>query len=313
MNIGIVGSRTFPQLQLVDWFIRDLPSGVTIVSGGAQGVDKAAVYYARQYGHKYVEYLPDISKGQKKERWEIIKAYYDRNQQIVDGSHFIVAFTEKQKGGTWDTIKRARKAGKPVKIIKPCLFLGGEEETKEPEVQQEPEEKIENKKGKGPFQLKRISLGSYALKLWRYIDDIEWADFVNGKDDSPKETAEKLIPDFLNFFKDNPPGVIHAITQAPKSMRHKDKLHIMDFVCNEVSQELNVPYIEMFSPWEKDRRSAHARHGKLTVLPNVKDYIGKVVYVLDDVSTTNRTLSLSVNALLSIGVHAHGVTWVYYS
>ena len=87
----------------------------------------------------------------------------------------------------------------------------------------------------------------------------------------------------------------------------------MDFVCKEVAQELNVPYIEIFSPWEKDRRSVHASHGKLIVLPNVKDYIGKVVYVLDDVSTTNRTLSLSVNALLSIGIHGHGITWVYYS
>jgi len=234
MNIGIVGSRTFPQIQLVDWFIRDLPNGVTILSGGAQGVDRAAIHYVRKYGHEAIEHLPDVPKGEKKERWEIIKAYYDRNQQIVDSSHFIVAFTEKQKGGTWDTIKRASRSGKPVKIIKPCLFLGGEEETKEPEVQEDLEEKIENKKGKGPFQLKRISLGSYALKLWRYLDDIEWADFINGKDDSPKETAEKLIPDFLNFFKDNPPGVIHAITQPPKSIRHIDKPHIMDFVCNKV-------------------------------------------------------------------------------
>lgn len=184
--------------------------------------------------------MPDLPKnGEKKERWEIIKAYYARNQQIVDSSHFIVAFTEKQKGGTWDTIKRARRAGKPVKVIKPCLFLGGEKETKEPEVQEDLEEKTENKKGKGPFQLKRISLGSYALKLWRYLDDIEWADFINGKDDSPKETAEKLIPDFLNFFKDNPPGVIHAITQTPKSIRHLDKPHIMDFVCSEVSGDMN--------------------------------------------------------------------------
>lgn len=48
MNIGIVGSRTFPQIQLVDWFIRDLPNGVTILSGGAQGVDRAAIHYARK-------------------------------------------------------------------------------------------------------------------------------------------------------------------------------------------------------------------------------------------------------------------------
>ncbi len=47
MKVGIVGSRTFPQLKLVEWFIRDMPQGVTIVSGGAKGVDSAAVEYAR--------------------------------------------------------------------------------------------------------------------------------------------------------------------------------------------------------------------------------------------------------------------------
>jgi predicted Rossmann fold nucleotide-binding protein DprA/Smf involved in DNA uptake len=48
MRIGIVGSREFPQLKLVDFFINDLPMGVTIVSGGAKGVDSYAVDYAKK-------------------------------------------------------------------------------------------------------------------------------------------------------------------------------------------------------------------------------------------------------------------------
>lgn len=36
MKIGIVGSRSFPQSKLVNWFVDDLPMGVTIVSGGAK-------------------------------------------------------------------------------------------------------------------------------------------------------------------------------------------------------------------------------------------------------------------------------------
>ncbi len=50
MKIGIVGSREFPQLKLVQWFINDLPKGVTVISGGARGVDGAAAEQARKNG-----------------------------------------------------------------------------------------------------------------------------------------------------------------------------------------------------------------------------------------------------------------------
>ena len=34
MKLGIVGSRSFPQLELVKWFIEELPEGVSVISGG---------------------------------------------------------------------------------------------------------------------------------------------------------------------------------------------------------------------------------------------------------------------------------------
>ncbi len=43
----------------------------------------------------------------------------------------VVAFTEKDHSSTWDTIKRAVKANKPVKIIRPSLFFPGENEQAE--------------------------------------------------------------------------------------------------------------------------------------------------------------------------------------
>jgi len=59
MRVAVVGSRTFPQMKLVEWFIRDLPHGVTIVSGGAPGVDQAAVDYATRRGLETREHLAD--------------------------------------------------------------------------------------------------------------------------------------------------------------------------------------------------------------------------------------------------------------
>ena len=132
MNIAIVGSRTFPQLKLVEWFIRDLPLGVRIISGGAIGVDSAAVEYARQRGLETEVCLPDLNGC--KERYEFTRRYYARNEKIVTEADLVVAFTEKDKGGTWDTIKRAHKIGKPFKVIKPSLLFPGEDtDASEPE------------------------------------------------------------------------------------------------------------------------------------------------------------------------------------
>jgi len=315
MHIGVVGSRVFPQLKQVEWFIKDLPDGITIVSGGAKGVDQYAKKMADKYGLKCIEYLPDLSSC--KQRIDYINAYYARNQEIVDNSDMLVAFTEKDKGGTWNTIKKARQSGIPIKIIRPSTFFPGEAtehlQEKKEKIQKE---KIQNnektrEKGNGPFQIKRIGLGSYALRLKRYLGPIEWADFINAKDNNPEKAARQMIPDFLKFFTHYKYGKIDYITQAPKSIRNLGKLHPMDLVCKEIAEKLNVEYIEVFKPRQKDRRSVHAETSKLEVKPEVKNMIGKVVYILDDVTTSNRTLKSSVDALFSLEIHAHGLAWLF--
>lgn len=77
MKIGIVGSRTFPQLKLIEWFIKDLPLGVTIISGGARGVDQAAAEAARNRGLAVIEYFPQLDGCTH--RHEFTERYYDRN------------------------------------------------------------------------------------------------------------------------------------------------------------------------------------------------------------------------------------------
>lgn len=302
MKVGIVGSRSFPQLELVNWFVQELPEGITLISGGAAGVDATAADAGRARGLQVLEYLPDLTGLDAKH--EYAKAYYSRNQRIVDDSDCIIAFTEKQAGGTWDTIKRARRSGKPVKIIKPNPGVQHTEKETEHRVRE---------KGKGPFQLKRISLGSYALKLWRYLDMITWVDFINSKDTDPGRCAEMMIPDFIQFFKNYQYGYIDVITQAPKSIRNMEKKHPMDIVCQTVAQELQVDYVEMFQAWDKKSRGRMSEHPELVMKDGTSGYAGKVVYVLDDISTTNRTLKTAVEALMGIKIHSHGLVWVYYS
>jgi hypothetical protein len=225
----------------------------------------------------------------------------------------IVAYTEKDSGGTWDTIKRAIKANKPVKIIRPSAFYPGEAEPVD--ALEEPIEAIDGiepkQKGKGPFAIKRVSLGSYALKLKRYLEPEDWARVIVDKTDAPEALAQRMIPDFISFFEKNQRfGTIHAITMPPRSFRNIDREHVMNFVCEAVAEHLGCEYVQMFQPWEKTSRGRFAETPDIEIVPDLGRWIGKVIYVLDDVSTSNRTLQAAVKALTAMEMHAHGICWV---
>lgn len=311
MNIGIVGSRSFPQVKMVDWFIRDLPKGVKVISGGARGVDAAAAQYARQYGHEVMEILPNLDGC--KERHEFTEAYYRRNQEVVDQSDLLVAFTEKESGGTWDTIKRAARAGKPFKIIKPTMLFPGEAEQSDM-IDEDADggggEAVQTK-GKGPFALKGVSLGSYGLKLKRYIDSEEWASFLAMKDTEPEALATEISAAMIDFFKANSRfGHVDAISPAPRSKRNLARVHVMDLAADRIGAALGFESVRLFQPWEKSTRGRFARHGEIEVTPQVARFVGRVVWIVDDVCTTRRTLKASVEALTSLEIHAHGLAYV---
>jgi len=112
MKIGIVGSRTYPYLEIVKKYINTLPQDTTIISGGAIGVDTEAKNSAKANNLEYIEFLPD-----KTIKGHYAQKYYERNKQIVNASDMIVAFTEKESGGTWNTIKYAKAKVIPIIII----------------------------------------------------------------------------------------------------------------------------------------------------------------------------------------------------
>jgi hypothetical protein len=309
MKVAVVGSREFFQLKLVEYFVRDLPQGVTVISGGARGVDTAAAETARKAGLNVVECLPDLTGCTEKH--EFTQRYYARNQKIVEEADLVVAFTESDHGGTWDTIKRAVKANKPVKIIRPSVFFPGEAEKPDNEPEDAEGEQEAKQIGKGPFSIRRVSLGSYALRLKRYLPPEEWAAFIVDKSEHPEALAERIAPHFINFFESNNRfGTIHAITMAPRSIRNQNKPHVMDFVCQLVAGHFGFEYVLMFAAWDKKSRGRFASHPDIEVLPDVKNWIGKVVFVLDDVTTTNYTLQASVRALTALEIHCHGVCYL---
>ena len=112
LKIGIIGSREIDDINDAVLLIEEnLPDGCSeIVSGGAEGIDKAAKISAKRLSLQYTCFLPEYDKFGK-------SAPIVRNQKIVDYSDEILAFWDFKSKGTQNGILESIKTQKPVKII----------------------------------------------------------------------------------------------------------------------------------------------------------------------------------------------------
>lgn len=113
-RVAIVGSRGYRDLDEVTRYVSALPSGTTIVSGGAVGVDRTAAAAARysSKGLGLIEHLPEYDKYGR-------AAPLERNRLIVRDCDRLVAFWDGKSTGTMHVVGLARAAGKPVEVIQP--------------------------------------------------------------------------------------------------------------------------------------------------------------------------------------------------
>lgn len=112
MKLAIVGSRDYPRLEDVRQFVFEQERTTVIVSGGARGVDSVAVEEARRLHMPYEVYPADWNQHGR-------SAGFRRNQTIVDAADEVVAFWDGESRGTTDTVNRAKRANKPVRVITP--------------------------------------------------------------------------------------------------------------------------------------------------------------------------------------------------
>jgi uncharacterized protein (DUF3820 family) len=112
-KLAVVGSRAYPNLELVEEFIASLPPHIdTIVSGGAAGVDTTAEIAARARGLNVITIRPN---------WKAFGRYagFARNALIVKEAHKVIAFWDTESKGTLHTIHLAQKVNKLHRVIGP--------------------------------------------------------------------------------------------------------------------------------------------------------------------------------------------------
>ncbi len=90
-------------------FVMTLPEDTMIVSGGAVGVDRAAVEVARFLGMPIKEFLPNYGRYPRK-----LAPIY-RNTEIVEFSDEVHCWPSPWSTGTWDALRKAERYQKGFK------------------------------------------------------------------------------------------------------------------------------------------------------------------------------------------------------
>lgn len=130
MRIMIIGSRSIAskdnenyavEAGLVRQFLRNelekLPEDVpvTVLSGGAKGVDTIAEEFAKENRLDFILFKPYHLIDNKVEYMP--RFFFSRNKQMVDNSDAVIAIWDGESNGAKHAIEYANKRRKPVTVV----------------------------------------------------------------------------------------------------------------------------------------------------------------------------------------------------
>ena len=130
MKVAVIGSREFNDYDLLE-SILDKETITLIISGNARGADSLSIRYARRRNIPFMEYPPNWSdlshpdaliKTHPDGRKYDAKAGFRRNNDIIKDSDLVIAFWYGVRAGTLDSLQKAKKLNKKIKIIKYLLL-----------------------------------------------------------------------------------------------------------------------------------------------------------------------------------------------
>ena len=114
ISLAIVGGRDYTDYDtfeiIVDEYIKEMGIPLQIVSGGATGVDTMAELYAKKHNIPTLIFKADWKQHGK-------KAGILRNIDIIDAATHVLAVPTAKSIGTYDSINRAKKLNKVLKVV----------------------------------------------------------------------------------------------------------------------------------------------------------------------------------------------------
>lgn len=117
-RIAVVGSREFPDMDFVRNKVIEIISKsfghIRIVSGGARGVDRVAVFTVNKYKERYPHVETEVHDAEWNKYGKRAGAL--RNKVIVERCDRVIAFWDGKSAGTKMTVDMALKEGKPVDL-----------------------------------------------------------------------------------------------------------------------------------------------------------------------------------------------------
>jgi hypothetical protein len=110
-KVAIIGSREWPDYEMVKDYVYSLDEDDVVVSGGARGADQFAEIYARERGLTVLVLRADWDQHGR-------RAGLIRNHDIINECDRVVAFWDGRSTGTAHSLKLAKEAGKPALIFR---------------------------------------------------------------------------------------------------------------------------------------------------------------------------------------------------
>jgi hypothetical protein len=302
-RLAVVGSRDYPSPELVRARVLALPARTVVVSGGAEGVDTWAAEAAAARGLSVEVLLPELDGIRS--RGEASRRYHERNARVIAAVDRVLAFTDKDSGGTWDTIKRARAAGLPVEVVRSSLA----------KVERAPHlgRGFLGDLSSGPYHVRRAGLGTVCLQQRRYLTADGWAALVEAKDRRDPALVEELAQALRDALVALEPEIGRFdATACPAERLDRREPGLMPFVLAKVCALGGPPPVALFAPRVCEGRGAHARRDLPEFRPGGREALPARLLLLDDVSTTGRTIREHLALVHAAGAVARavvGVSW----